>query len=141
MKGKAVIVLTYSNIPSIIQTSRAFQFADDVISGKIVSGKRRKQACERFIDELRQSYSEPDYPWEFNIEKAYRPIDFIERFLVPTKSVYNKMTLLPWQHFVEANLYGWISRKTGYRRFREGIIIVGQGNGKSTMIAGNAAYG
>ena len=136
-----MIVLTYSNIPSIIQTSRAFQFADDVISGKIVSGKRRKQACERFIDELRQSYSEPDYPWEFNIEKAYRPIDFIERFLVPTKSVYNKMTLLPWQHFVEANLYGWISRKTGYRRFREGIIIVGQGNGKSTMIAGNAAYG
>ena len=50
------------------------------------------------------------------------------------------MELLPWQHFVEANMYGWISRKTGYRRFREALVIVGQGNGKSTMIAGNAAY-
>lgn len=51
------------------------------------------------------------------------------------------MELLPWQHFIEQNLYGWVSRETGYRRFREGIIIVGQGNGKSTLIAGNAAYG
>lgn len=38
-------------------------------------------------------------------------------------------------------MYGWVSRKTGYRRFREALILVGQGNGKSTMIAGNAAYG
>ena len=68
------------------------------------------------------------------------PIQFIEKFLTPTKGAYNRMELLSWQHFIEANLYGWVSRKTGYRRYREGIIIVGQGNGKSTMIAGNAAY-
>lgn len=133
--------MTFSKIPSIVQTSKAFKFAADVVNDKIVSGKRRKQACMRFITELEQSYSNPSYPWEFNIEKAYRPIDFIERFLVPTKGAYDKMELLPWQHFIEANLYGWLSRKTGYRRFREGIIIVGQGNGKSTMIAGNATYG
>ena len=75
------------------------------------------------------------------MQRALRPIDFIERFLVPTKGVYHRMELLPWQHFIEQNLYGWVSRETGYRRFREGIIIVGQGNGKSTLIAGNAAYG
>lgn len=131
----------YSDIPSIVQTSKAFQFAVDVVEGRIISGKRRKQACQRFIDELEKSYSDPSYPWEFNVEKAYRPIDFIERFLVPTKGTYSKTEMLPWQHFVEANMYGWVSRKTGYRRFREAIIIVGQGNGKSTMIAGNAAYG
>lgn len=105
-----------------------------------MSGKRRIQACQRFLRELDASLSDPSYPWEFDIKKAYRPIDFIEQFLVPTKGAYSKMELLPWQHFVEANLYGWVSRKTGYRRFREGIIIVGQGNGKSTMIAGNAAF-
>lgn len=129
------------HVASIIQTSKAFQFAVDVLDGKIVSGKRRKQACQRFIDELEQSATDPTYPWEFNIEKAYRPIEFIERFLTPTKGAYSRMELLPWQHFIEANMYGWVSRKTGYRRFREAIIIVGQGNGKSTMIAGNAAYG
>lgn len=138
-----VTTLTTSKptVPNIIRSSKAYQFAVDVTEGRIVSGKRRIQACRRFLEELDKSLSDPAYPWEFDIEKAYRPIEFIERFLVPTKGAYSKMELLPWQHFIEANLYGWISRKTGYRRFREGIIIVGQGNGKSTMIAGNAAYG
>jgi len=133
--------LTNSKIPEEIRKSGAFQYAENVISGKIVSGRKRVQACQRFIDELNRSYTEREYPWKFDLEKGYRPIRFIEQFLMPTKGNYDKMELLPWQHFVEANLYGWISKKTGYRRFREGIIIVGQGNGKSTMIAGNAAYG
>lgn len=135
-----MINLEELHVASIIQSSKAFQFAVDVVNGKIISGKRRKQACQRFIDELEKSAVDPSYPWEFSIERAYRPIEFIERFLTPTKSTYTRMELLPWQHFVEANMYGWISRKTGYRRFREALVIVGQGNGKSTMIAGNAAY-
>ena len=138
---KAVTLLTNSNIPNLVRSSKAFRFALDVLEGKIISGKRRKQSCKRFIDELEKSFSDPSFPWEFNIEKAYRPIEFIERFLVPTKGSYSRMNLLPWQHFIEANIYGWVSRKTGYRRFREAIIIVGQGNGKSTLIAGNAAFG
>ena len=117
-------------IPSIIRSSDAYRFASDVVDGKIVSGKRRKQACQRFLKELELSAADPSYPWEFDIKKGYRPIDFIERFLVPTKGAYSRMEMLPWQQFVFANLYGWVSRKTGYRRFREGIIIVGQGNGK-----------
>lgn len=132
---------TKPTVPNIIRSSKAYQYAVDVTEGRIVSGKRRIQACQRFLRELDTSLSDSSYPWEFDIKKAYRPIDFIEQFLVPTKGAYSKMELLPWQHFIEANLYGWVSRKTGYRRFREGIIIVGQGNGKSTMIAGNAAYG
>lgn len=138
-----VTALTSSKpvIPNIIRSSKAYQFAVDVTGGKIVSGKRRIQACQRFLRELDRSLTDPSYPWEFDVKKGYRPIDFIEQFLVPTKGAYSKMELLPWQHFIEANLYGWVSRKTGYRRFREGIIIVGQGNGKSTMIAGNAAFG
>lgn len=128
-------------IPKEIQESKAFRFAADVLDGKIISGKRRRQACARFINELEKSFADPEYPWKYDIDKANRPIEFIERFLKPTKGNYDRMELLPWQHFIESNLYGWISRETGFRRFREGLIIVGQGNGKSTMIAGNGAYG
>jgi phage terminase large subunit-like protein len=130
-----------SEAPGPVRSSKCHQFAEDVASGKTISGLRRRQACQRFLDDLARSAADPGYPWVFDIEKASRPIDFIERFLVPTKGAYSRMELLPWQHFVEANLYGWVSRDTGYRRFREGLIIVGQGNGKSTLIAGNAAYG
>lgn len=128
-------------IPSLVKSSKAYQYAIDVTEGRIVSGKKRIQACQRFLDDLVKSYTDPQYPWVFDVAKGYRPIDFIEKFLVPTKGAYSRTELLPWQHFVEANMYGWVSRKTGYRRFREVLIIVGQGNGKSTMIAGNAAYG
>lgn len=124
---------------NLIKTSQAYKFAEDVVSGKIKSGKRRIQACQRFLDDLEKS-EQKDYPWKFDIKKAYFPIDFIEKFLVPTKGDYDKMELQPWQHFVEANLYGWVDKKTNYRRFREGIIIVGSGNGKSTMVVGNATY-
>lgn len=130
-----------ATVPNIIRSSKAYQFAVDVTEGRIVSGKRRTQACQRFLRELDRSLSDPEYPWEFDVNLGYRPVDFIEQFLVPTKGAYSKMELLPWQHFIEANLYGWVSRKTGYRRFREGIIVVGQGNGKSTLIAGNGAFG
>jgi phage terminase large subunit-like protein len=136
----AVIHLKASNISSLITSSQAYRFAEDVLSGKIISGKRRKQACQRFIDELERSQKH-DYPWTFDIQKAYRPIDFMERFLVPTKGDYDKMELLPWQHFVEANLFGWVAKKNGLRRFREGVVFVGSGNGKSTLITGNAVYG
>ncbi len=134
-----MIRLKTSDISSLILSSQAYRFAEDVISGKITSGKKRKQACQRFVDDLEKSL-DPDYPWKFDIQKAYRPIDFMERFLVPTKGDYNKLILQPWQHFVEANLYGWKDKSTGYRRFREGLIVVGSGNGKSTMVVGNAAY-
>ncbi|MBR4472525.1 MAG: terminase large subunit [Oscillospiraceae bacterium] len=128
-------------IPGHIKATKSYQFAVDVTEGKLVSGKKRIQACQRFLDELVMSCSDPKYPWEFDVKAAYRPIDFIERFLIPTKGAYSRTEMLPWQHFVESNMYGWLSRKTGYRRFREALIIVGQGNGKSTMIAGNAAFG
>lgn len=131
--------MTRPQVSSLVAASPAYQFAADVLDGNIVSGKRRKQSCQRFMDDLAQQ-SDPDFPWEFDLQTGYYPIEFMERFLVPTKGAYRKMKLQPWQHFVEANLYGWVDKKTKLRRFREGLIIVGAGNGKSTMIAGNAAY-
>ena len=125
---------------NLITSSQCYRFAEDVISGKIVSGVKRRQACERFMRELELSES-MDYRWTFDINKAYRPIDFIERFCRPTKGDYDRMELLPWQHFIEGNLYGWVDKSTGLRRFREGIALVGSGNGKSTLITGNAAFG
>ena len=128
-------------IPRAISSSKAYKFAVNVTKGKLVSGQRRIQACQRFIDELQKSQSNKRYPWVFDPKKAQYPIDFIENFLKPTKGDYDKMELLPWQCFIQANIYGWMSRKTGLRRFQEALVVVGQGNGKSTMVAGNAAFG
>ena len=92
------------------------------------------------MDDLEKSRADPEYPWVFDEHKAERPIDFMERFLVPTKGDYDRMELMGWQCFIEANLYGWVDKETGLRRFREALILVGTGNGKSTMMAGNATF-
>ncbi len=113
------------------------EFALDVVGGKILSGKRRVQACQRFLDELEMQKS-PDYPWMFNTELARRVPNFIEKFIVPSKGAYNKTDVLPWESFVIENTFGWVSKKTGLRRFNESLCIVGQGNGKSTIVSGVA---
>ena len=120
--------------------ARCFQYADDVLAGRIGACAKVRRACERFREDLEKSETDPDYPWVFDRHKAGRPTDFIERFLVPTKGDYDRMVLMGWQCFIESNLFGWVDKKTGLRRFREGLIVVGTGNGKSTMMAGNATY-
>ncbi len=123
-----------------IEASGCYKYASDTLNGNIIACKRVKQASQRFMNDLDHALYDSKYPWALDIEKAYRPINFTEKFIVPTKGNYDKMTLLPWQHFVEGNLYGWVDKKTGYRRFREGVVFVGSGNGKSTMIGGIVPY-
>lgn len=126
-------------MPLLSPQERCDQYARDVLSGAIVACEKAKRACQRYINDLEKSKRD-DYRWEFNPEKAQRPALFMEKFLKPTKGDYDSLTLLPWQCFVECQLYGWVNKRTGYRRFREGLILVGTGNGKSTMVAGNATY-
>jgi phage terminase large subunit-like protein len=129
--------------PTILSTpilkSKCYQYADEVLTGKETACIKVKQSCQRFINDL-EATGNPKYKWAFDLEKAYRPILFIEKFLRPSKGDYDRMELLPWQHFVEGNLYGWIDKKTGFRRFREGLVLVGSGNGKSTLVTGIAAF-
>lgn len=121
--------------------NKIYGYPEDVLAGRIVTCEKVRLACQRFQNDIDRARHDPAYPWAFDERLAVRPSAFMERFLRPTKSDYDTMELLPWQCFVEGNLYGWIDKSTGLRRFREGLIIVGTGNGKSTLMAGNSTYG
>lgn len=129
---------TVSTSSSVLD--RLYGYPEDVLAGGILTGRKVRLACERFERELDRSKHDPDYPWRFDEKKAARPCEFMERFLRPTKGNYSAMTLMPWQCFVEGNLYGWVDKRTGLRRFREALIVQGRGNGKTTLIAGNVTY-
>ena len=45
------------------------------------------------------------------------------------------LKLIPWQAFTIANLFGFVERGTTTRRFRQGIIFIPRGNGKTTFAA------
>lgn len=119
---------------------RALEYAQAVDSGQLVACEKNKLACRRFLLDLERQ-KDPDYPWRYDEAKAERPVYFIEKFLKPTKGDYTSMVMLPWQCFVQCNLYGWVDKESGLRRYREALLVVGTGNGKSTMVAGNATYG
>ncbi len=123
-----------------VKNTLCYQYASDIVIGKIAAGKKVILACKRFLSDLEKSQS-LSFRWKFDVEKAYRPIRFMEQFLIPTKGDYSEMKLLPWEHFVEGNIYGWVDKETGLRRYNEALIIVGSGNGKSTLVSGNAIFG
>lgn len=121
--------------------ARAHEYARAVLDGQILACKKVHQACARFFRDLERSERDSTWPWMFDPIKAARPVEFMERYLTPSKGDYDGFKLMGWQVFCECNLYGWVHRETGLRRFNEGLIIVGRGNGKSTMVSGNATYG
>ena len=98
--------------------ARCMAYAESVLSGRQKACRKVKMACRRFMDDLEKSRTDPDYPWIFDERKAARPGDFMEHFLTPTKGDYDRMVLMDWQEFIECNIYGWVDRETGYRRFR-----------------------
>ena len=92
-------------------------------------------AVDRFEKDLDRAKS-PDFPYTFNTDKAQLFIDFTE-MLKQYKDVWagKPLHLEPWQVFVFANIYGWVHKVTGMRRFRKAFVFVARKNGKSTMVS------
>ncbi|WP_354314250.1 terminase large subunit [Sporosarcina psychrophila] len=115
-------------------------YAERVIKGDIIAGKKVILACKRHMNDLKRQGTD-DFPYIFVEEKGHRPIRFIEKFCKPSKGDYSQLTVQPWQHFKFGSLYGWVHRDTGLRRFREGLIFVARKNGKTTVVSGVSLYG
>src|SRR5947209_8348711 len=50
------------------------------------------------------------------------------------------LRLMPWQRLVFASLFGFVERETSARRFRQAVVYVPRGNGKTSIAAPLALY-
>lgn len=118
----------------------ANKWAKQVVLGKVPACKWVKLACERHLNDLKNSKNK-DFPYKFQPKLAEKKIAFIE-LLPHTKGEWAmkrmKITLEPWQKFGIACTFGWVRKKDGYRRFRESYWEVPRKNGKSAIAAGVA---
>lgn len=114
-------------------------YAKLVVEGDIVASKWNVLAAKRHLKDLERE-NDSNFPWRFDEEKAWRPIRFIEKKCKPSKGDFKQLVLQPWQHFIVGSMFGWVSKKTGYRRYREAVIFVGRKNGKTTLESGLADY-
>jgi phage terminase large subunit-like protein len=120
----------------------AKQYAEDVVAGKIPNCKWVKLAAQRHLNDLARQDAE-DFPYRFDDAKAKRACAYIEK-LPHVKGRWaakkQKLKLQPWQVFIVANLFGWLEKLTGYRRYRQAYVCVPRKNGKSPLAAGIGLY-
>lgn len=79
----------------------------------------------------------------FDIEKAEKPIRFIERVCKHSKGKWagKPIKLELWQKaFIEA-VYGFIDADSGMRKHKKTVLFVAKKNGKSTLSSGLGLYG
>lgn len=106
-------------------------------AGEITVSKRVYKQYKKLVDEI----NNPD-KYIFDEEKANKPIAFIERFCKHSKGEWagKPIKLELFQRAYIAALFGFIDKGTGLRRYRESLFYVARKNGKTTMLAGLAAY-
>ena len=116
------------------------QYCHDCISGVIPSGKKHVWACERFLRDL-ERIGTPEFPYIWDEQRADKIVKWFA-LLKHTKGALagTPIILTPWQKFRECQIYGWIHRETGRRRFRKAFTEVARKNAKSQMVAGEALY-
>lgn len=118
----------------------ATQYALDVVEGRRVAGRCERIACQRHLDDLKKQGTR-GFPWVFDEEKANRVYKFF-KFLRHVKGPLagKPIELEEFQKFDLGMIFGWVDKKTGYRRFLKAYLQEARKNGKSTEAAGIALY-
>ena len=114
------------------------EYWNRIQSEEIPVCKRLKQQYQKLIEELHN----PRDPWVFDLEKASRPIEFIEKFCRHSKGKWigKPVNLELFQKALIQAIYGFVHKDTGLRRCREVFILVGRKNGKSTLMSALGLY-
>lgn len=110
-----------------------------------ISCIKHKQACQRFLDDLKRSecrhtLTDP-FPFIWDEEEAQNIVDWFS-YLRHSKGVLagQPIILTQWQRFDLCQIYGWRHETTGYKRFKKSFIEVARKNAKSQEEAGVALY-
>lgn len=114
------------------------QYLDAIQAGKCIVSKR----CRRQYEKLVKDIKEPSGGYVFDRKRAEKPIEFIERFCKHSKGEWAGQPLrleLFQKAFISA-LFGFVDKKTGYRKYRETLLYVARKNGKSVLLSGIALY-
>lgn len=117
------------------------QYAQRCINDEIISCKKHKWSCQRFLADTEKFETDQDYPYYWSEESAKNIIDWFA-LLRHSKGVLagEPIVLTDWQQFRICQLYGWKRKKDGRRRFKKTFTEVARKNAKSQEEAGIALY-
>lgn len=121
-------------------TDELIAYSEDCISGKIVACRKHKWAGMRFLRDIDRQNTD-EFPYVFDEKKALRFLNWM-RLFKHRRGILKGQRIEPHiiQKFVFGNVYGWVHRDTGYRRFRRFYWQVGKKNAKSQSLACVGTY-
>lgn len=115
-------------------------YALQVINSKHGHCVKDKWACQRFLRDVEREDTD-DFPYIFDDSKALRFLKWMTNFTHSKGPLAGQnIDPAPIQIFVFGNLYGWVHRDTGYRRFRTSYWQVARKNAKTQSNACVASY-
>lgn len=122
-------------------SSTPFQYANDVLAGKIVCGNYIKLAVKRFFAWIETADADGYY---LDHRNGMYVVDWFPRYLQHTKGPLAKkkmpFTLSPYQQFTIYNIFAWKIKETGLRRINFVYEAVARKNGKTTQLSGVGIY-
>lgn len=107
-----------------------------IVGGQVIVSKKVRKQFDKLISDLNNPGK-----YHFDLEKATRPIEFVEKFCKHSKGQWaGKPVILDlWQKAIIQSIFGFVDDK-GIRKYREALIIVARKNGKSTLLSAIALY-
>ncbi len=118
----------------------ALAYARDVVAGRTPACRLVRLAAERFLSDLEEA-QEGRSAWEFRPDLAEAAMRFAGLMVnIKGPEAGRPLRLMPWQRLVFANLFGFVERGTTTRRFRQAVVFVPRGNGKTSLAAPIALY-
>ena len=111
------------------------QFIQDVTSGELNSNKFVKLSVKRHLSDMEKSKFD-EYPYHFDEDVADRVIRIIKKLRHTGGSFAGKrFDLQPFQAFMLCQIFGWVRKDNGFRRFKKVYIETAKKSGKSEFAA------
>ena len=112
--------------------NRTLEYAEKVVSGKVLKGQSERLCCQRFINDLKRQDDE-DFKFYFNVEEAEKYIDIANTLKISEGTKTEQLKTRGFQNFIIGNLHGWFKKNNNTNRFKEAYIQIGRQNGKSFL--------
>lgn len=114
----------------IDENRKEIQYAKKIISGEYKACPYEIMACKRFLNDLERQ-NDDSFPFCYDTTRADRFFKFYEQ-CPDINGDGSNLKLAEFQYFDYGNIFGWVRKKTGYRRFKEVLQWQARGGFKST---------
>jgi len=119
---------------------RIWNYANKIVSGELVACKKHIWAAQRFVKDINRLQDE-DCPFTFEVDILEDFNEWAKEFKHAEGILAGQSIILTdFQLFIVANIFCFINKKNGSRRFRKVYIQLARKNAKSQLLALIATY-